>query len=149
MGTTLNPNILFRLSGLSQGMYTFEQNPETMDILAPRQVNNKLELLQGENIYQRPLFDNEVRVMKWSVGSTLLYENLKSYTQRTSSGTIPTSYFWDGTIKEFQGAAVEVIDVHGKPLNADIGKWEIELQFKPTNPFDKKYDVTVISGAVI
>ena len=138
MGTTYNSGILFRLSGVALGEYIFEQNPEDMSLQTPKQYYSKLSLLEEEDIFQRSLHDNEIRKMKWSVASSGLYSTLKQYATRTISGTIPQSYFWDGIVYEFQGAQIEVIDVHGTPIAGNYDKWKIELQFKPITYFDNK-----------
>lgn len=140
MGFTENTNILFKFSGVS-GLYVFDQNPETMDILAPKQSHNIINTLLGQNIYQRALLDNNVRVMRWGDTSFAVYSGLRAYSFRTSSGTIPTTYFWDGTVNEFQGTKVQVIDVHGEPINAKPDRWTVELQLKPVNPFDQEYEI--------
>ncbi len=148
MGTTDNPNILFRLSGVTplvSGVYRFEQNPETYTLMAPKQMTTILPTLIGENIYQRALLDNEIRIMRWSRCSNTLYNNLKPYSARTTSGVIPTVYFWDGTVKEFQGTTVQIIDVYGKP-NQGEDWWTVELQFKPVAYFDKEYGTTSVLG---
>ncbi len=143
MGITLNPNILFRLSGITplvNGAYIFEQNPSSYNVMAPKQMTNMLEILEGNNIYQRALLDNEVRVMQWQECSYALYTGLRNFSARTISGTIPTVYFWDGTVREFQGAAIEVIDVYGQPIKGKT-TWTVQLQFKPVANFDKEYKV--------
>lgn len=141
---TDNPNILFRLSGVTStysGLFIFEQNPQSYSLFAPKQKYNIFGLLVGENIYQRALLDNQIRVMKWTECSTNLYSGLKNFAVRNSNGDVYTSYFWDGTVKEFQGATVQVIDVHGTPIAGKIDKWAVDLQFKPTTNFDKEYKV--------
>lgn len=141
---TLNQNILFAFSGVTpifSGYYRVEQNPLSYAILAPKQNYTRLDILEGKNMYQRSLLDNEVRVMKWEVGSYNLYSGLRNFCERTISGTIPVVYFWDGTVKEFQGAAIQVIDVYGQPIKAMDNRWTIELQFKPVTNFDKEYKV--------
>ena len=138
MGTTYNSGILFRISGVALGEYIFEQNPEEMDLQTPKQYYSKLDLLEGENIFQRSLNDNEIRKMNWSITNSGLYSTLKQYSTRTLSGTIPQSYFWDGIVNEFQGVQIEVIDVHGVPIAGDYDKWKVELQFKPITYFDNK-----------
>lgn len=140
MGTTLNTNILFALSGVIPGYYRFEQNPESLSIFAPKQKHTIFPLVRGENIYMRALLDNQIRVMKWSECSYNLYTTLKTYSARDANGDIPTSYFWDGTVKEFQGAAVQIIDVYGAPIKAKTN-WSLEVQFKPLTNFDKEYKV--------
>ncbi len=147
MGTTLNSNILFGLSGVTStvsGYYMFEQNPESYSILAPKQLFTILPTLEGNNIYQRALLDNDVRVMKWSQCSSGLFSTLRNYSERTVSGTIPIVYFWDGTVKEFQGAAIQVIDVYGTPIKA-MDTYSVELQFKPVTQFDKEYNNNLFS----
>ena len=139
MGNTTNPNILFKLSGVNPGLYTFEQNPETYDILTPKQLTNVLSTIVGDDIYQRGLLDNEVRKMTWSETSYTLYTGLGVYAQRDALGNISTSYFWDGTVKEFQGAAIQVLDVYGTPLPAKDNKWRVEMQFKPITNFDHEW----------
>ena len=140
MGSTTNLNILFQLSGITtttSGLYRFEQNPETYSIMAPKQMTNILKTLEGEDIYQRALLDNEVRIMKWETTSYSLYTGLKNYSERTTSGTIPVVYFWDGTVKEFQGATIQVIDVYGRPNKVE-DFWSVEMQFKPVTQFDQE-----------
>jgi len=131
MGTTLNPNILFRFSGVTLGEYIFPQNPMTMDALSPWQYSNVLTLLEGEDIYMRGFIDNEVRVMKWDEVEYTTYTGIKPYATRTASGTIPVTYFWDGTMNEFRGAKVHVIDVYSKPIAGKFNKWTMEIQIKP------------------
>ena len=140
MGYTANSNVLFILSGVP-GIYTFEQNPMNLDILPPKQQSIKIETLEGNNVYQGAFQDNDVRVMKWDKASRNLYQILKQYAIRNGDETIPTSYFWDGTIREMQGVPIQVIDVYGVPLTADYDLWNIELQFKPTAVFDKFYKI--------
>ena len=130
MGTTNNPNILFKLSGVSQGLYVFEQNPERYDVFTPKKENTILQLLEGENIYQRPLLDNGIRKMEWSVASYDLYSGLNMFAQRNIYREPETVYFWDGTVYEFQGAPVQVIDVYGRPIAGNSPKWQVEMQFK-------------------
>jgi hypothetical protein len=126
---TDNPNILFLFSGVL-GVYKFEQNPMTMDVFTPKEYYNTIGLLEGENIYQRSLLDNEIRVMRWDEATTNLYTNLKAFAVRDSFNNIPVTYFWDGLVYEFQGAPIQVVDVWGQPLESKDGKWKIELQFK-------------------
>lgn len=136
---TTNPNILFKLSGITQGVYTFEQNPETYDIFAPKQRANVLPTIIGEDIYQRALLDNEVREMTWGEANYSLYTGLKNYVERDPNGNIITSYFWDGTVNEFQGAAIDLLDVYGQPIKGNFNKWSIKLQFKPKTNFDYEW----------
>ncbi len=142
---TDNPNILFKLSGVTQGLYVFEQNPLSMDIYSPKQEVTILNTLAGENIYQRNLFDNQIRILKWDRAMFSLYASLKTFTIRDSNGNIPVSYFWDGTVKEFQGAAIQVIDVYARPI-ASEDRWSIDLQFKPSTVFDKEYATNRVLG---
>lgn len=125
-----NSGILFQLSGLNQGLYVFEQNPERYDVFTPKKENTILPLLINENIYQRPLLDNVVRKMEWSMTSYSLYSGLKQFANRGAFLIPDTVYFWDGTVFEFQGAAVQVIDVYGTPLAANPPKWKVEMQLK-------------------
>jgi hypothetical protein len=141
MPITLNRNILFRFSGVNLGEYIFPQNPMAMSIFSPKQELTILPILVGENIYQRALLDNNIRSMSWSETTTDIYTSLRRFSERDSLGNIPTTYFWDGTVKEFQGTAIQVIDVYGKPIIAKSGAWEVELQFKPITNFDKEYKV--------
>ncbi len=138
--------LYFNISGSSLGNYTFPQNPETMDIITPKSKHNVLPLLEGENIYQRDLYDNEIRKMLWSVTSADLYSGLKVYSTRDSSGNIPISYFWDGPVYEFQGAAIQMIDVYGVPLAGKFNQWRVEAQFKPHVLFDNKKGFSITSG---
>lgn len=131
MGTTGNPNILFMFSGLS-GIFNFTQNPISMDILAPKQFISVMPLLEGENIYNRSLLDNEVRVMHWDETTSIMYSGLRDYSTRDVSGVIPTVYFWDGLVYEFHGAPIQIIDVWGTPIPAKEDRWKVELQFKWT-----------------
>ncbi len=130
MGNTPNPNILFRLSGVTQGLYIFEQNPERYDVFTPKKENNILQLLVGENVYQRPLLDNNVRKMEWLVATYDLYSGLIQFSERNIYQEPDTVYFWDGTVYEFQGAPIQVIDVYGQPIAGNSPKWKIEMQFK-------------------
>ncbi len=126
---TGNPNILFKLSGIS-GLYIFDQNPIRYDVMTPKKENNILPLLVGENIYQRPLLDNTMRKMEWDNTTFDLYSGLKQFASRGENGEPPIVYFWDGTVYEFQGAPVQVIDVYGKPIAGNSPKWQVEMQFK-------------------
>lgn len=130
MGSTLNPNILFRLSGVS-GDYTFEQNPEAMDIRGFKNFTTKVDLLVGEDIAMHALIDNEVRVMKWSVVDKTLFSTLLAFAQRDSLGNIPVNYFWDGTVNEFRGDPVQVLTVFATPIAGKFNKYTLEVQFKP------------------
>lgn len=130
MGNTLNTNILFRLSGVS-GDYTFEQNPEVMDVLRFKNFSTKVDLLVGEDIAMRALIDNEVRVMKWSVVDKTLFTAISAFTQRDNLGNIPVNYFWDGTVNEFRGDPVQVLTVFAAPIAGKFNKYTLEVQFKP------------------
>lgn len=141
MGTTNNSNILFKLSGVSQGLYIFEQNPERYDVYSPKKENNILQLLVGENIYQRPLLDNTVRKMEWSVTSYSVYSGLAQFANRNIYQEPDIVYFWDGTVSEFQGTAIQVIDVYGKPITSNYPKWKIEMQIKPVSSYDNKKEI--------
>lgn len=134
----MSSSILFIFSGVNFGKYIFEQNPEDMDIMSPKQNFTKLPLLEEEDIYNRSLNDNEIRKMSWSVTSYSNYSGLKNYATRDISGVIPTTYFWDGTVYEFQGTPIQVIDVYGEPIASNYNKWKVEVQFKPTSLFDNK-----------
>lgn len=137
MGNTINPNILFIFSGVALGKYTFEQNPSSMDSVAMKNHSNTLPLLIGEDIYQRPLYDNEVRKMAWEITSYTHYQALRAYTTRDSFGNIPLTYFWDGTVYGFQGAPIHVLDVYGAPIAGKFNQWKVEIQFKPAVLFDR------------
>jgi hypothetical protein len=137
MGYTSNSGVLFVFSGAS-GVYQFDQNPEAMDVLAPKQYYSVLPILEGEDKYMRGLKDNEIRKMSWSKTKYENYLALKQFDQRTSSGTIPRTYFWDGIVNEFQGNAVEVINVYGTQIAGNYDYWKVELQFKPITEFDNK-----------
>lgn len=138
MGYTVNSGILFKISGVALGEYIFPQNPETYELMAPKQTYTILDTLELENIYQRPLYDNDVRKMSWSTVESGTYSSLKRYAERTTSGTIPISYFWDGTVFEFQGTPVEVLDVWGVPIAGNFNQWRLEVQFKPITQYDNK-----------
>lgn len=150
MGTTNNSNILFTLSGSLLGAYKFEQNPSQMSIVPPTQKYNQIKVLNGENLYQNNIRDNDVRTMSWTRATTTLYANLKTYTNRDVNGNIPTAYLWDGTVKEMQGVAVKVLDVHAEPIAADYSLMKIDMTYKPVAIFDKMYKCqnTVGGGAV-
>lgn len=137
MGFTWNNDILFVFSG-ANGVYQFDQNPESMDILSPKQYYTVLPILESEDIYQRGLLDNEVRKMTWGRTAATNYLALKQFDTRTSSGTIPPTYFWDGIVYEFQGAPIEVLSVWGTPIPGNYDYWKVELQFKPITQFDNK-----------
>lgn len=130
MGTTTNPNILFRFSGVL-GDYTFVQNPMSMDVLRFKGMSNKIDLLEGEDIYMRPLIDNEVRVMRWEDADYSIYTGLYPFTVRDSLGNIETTYFWDGTVNEFRGDPIHIISLWAQPLTSKLNRYSLELQFKP------------------
>lgn len=127
-------SLFFRLSGVlpiySGCDFTFSQNPESMTVITPKSKHSVMQLLRGENIYQRTLIDNEVRKMEWSIAPYALYSGLKRFAVRQSDGNPATVYFWDGEVYDFQGAPIQVIDVHGEPIASDYNNWRIELQFK-------------------
>jgi hypothetical protein len=125
-----NPNILFRFSGI-YGDYTFPQNPESMDVMSPFQHSNVVQTLEQEDIYMRGFIDNEVRVMKWSDVQYATYSGMKQWSVRDNLGAIPVVQFWDGTVNEFQGARIQVIDVFAQPMAGKFNRWSMELQFKP------------------
>ncbi len=109
--------------------YRFEQNPASMSIITKDEKFNKLEILRLDNIFQRALLDNEIRTMKWNIAANSLYERLKKFAVRDSYGNIPVYYFWDGTVGEFVGRKIKIIDVYAKPINNMDGYVELELQF--------------------
>lgn len=127
-------SLFFRFSGiLSNGSgcdYTFPQNPETMSEITPKSKHSILQTLLGENIYHRSLVDNEVRQMDWSTTSYDVYSGLKRFAERDVYGNPPTISFWDGEVYDFQGAQIEVIDVHGTPIASNYNNWKVNLQFK-------------------
>lgn len=139
--STNNTNILFQLSGVALGNYRFEQNPHSLSIVPPLQSFNRLKTIDGMDIHQRTMFDSEVRKMSWTKTTRTLYADLKTYAVRSVDESIPTSYFWDGTVKEMQGVAVEVLDVIGTPIAGDYDKWNVDLIFKPVTRFDKFYKI--------
>ncbi len=143
MGTTNNPNILFMLSGLPGGLplYVFEQNPETMEIVPPMQGYSILRTIEGNDVYQKQSVDNETRTMSWSRATRSHYANLKLFSTRDSDGNIPICYFWDGTLKEMQGAAIKVIDVYADPMpsNYNNEEWKIKFTFRLNSRLDKMY----------
>lgn len=116
--------------------YTFPQNPDSMSIVTPKSKHTILQTLVGENIYQRTLVDNKVRKMDWSFSNYAVYSGLKRFAVRDAYGEIPVIRFWDGTVYDFQGAFIQVIDVYGVPQVQSDDKWKIELQFKPVTNFD-------------
>lgn len=136
--STDNPNILFTLTNAKYGLYVFEQNPDSYDLLAPKTLVRPLILLTGENIYQRGLLDNEVRKMGWTETTRTLYDSLSRYAERDVFGNIPVSTFSDGTVMEFQGATVQILDVYGIPLKGKIDKWKVEMQIKPCTNFSNE-----------
>ena len=133
----------FVLSGIDGTVYTFDQNPETMTLISARSKNEKFEILRGEDIYMRPLLDQEVRRMSWKRTTNAIYTSLSAFATRDANGDIPTSYFWDGTVNEFQGAPIKVLDVFATPIvNDGYGSqnaltlpsemaWSVDLQFRP------------------
>lgn len=136
-------SIYFMLSGVGPGAYTFTQNPERMNTIAPKSENKIVEIIRGENIYMRPLLDQDMRKMTWKRTTSSVYTNLRTFSTRDVNGDIPVSYFWDGTVNEFQGAPVKVVEVYGKPLvndafgssnsptSPDDTAWSVELLFRP------------------
>ncbi len=86
----------------------------------------------------RGLKDNEIRKMSWGKTKYENYLALKQFDLRTASGTIPRTYFWDGVVNEFQGNAIEVINVYGTQIAGNFDYWKVELQFKPITEFDNK-----------
>jgi len=130
MGTTNNPNILFRFSGVL-GDHTFVQNPMTFNVLKFKDYSSQIQLLEGEDIYMRGLLDNEVRVMKWEDADYSIYTGLAPFMTRTVNGDIQTTYFWDGTVNEFRGDPVHIISLWAEPAKANLNRYSIELQLKP------------------
>lgn len=123
----------YRLSGIISGVeidYTFPQNPNSNDIITPKAKHTILQTLVGENIYQRTLRDNAVRKMDWDISTYEIYSGLKRFASRDENGNIYPVRFWDGTVYEFQGNYIEVIDVYGEPQPGETNRWKIELQFK-------------------
>lgn len=123
--------VQFVLSGVREGEYVFPQNPEEMNIRGFRSKNNVIETLVGENVFQRPLLDEENRIMKWRIVDRAMYDELTRYGAPDSNGDLPVVYFWDGNVGEFQGTPVNVLSVYGEPLTKNEDKWTLEVQFKP------------------
>lgn len=129
----------FMLSGISQGLYVFAQNPAEYQISPPISEFNVVKTIEGNDVFQQAFTDNVTRQMNWRIADRSLYTSLKNFTIRDSYGNIPVSYFFDGSVKEMQGVPVKVIDVFGEPIAGNYDKWTISLTLKPEIENSKIY----------
>ena len=121
----------FILSGIISSGFIFPQNPVDMSILGPRSSNSIVGIIRSENIYMRPLLDNDVRIMRWDRVDKAMFDSLRPYADPDANGDLEVLYFWDGQVNEFAGTAVKVISVWGEPLLNEVGVFSMQLQLRP------------------
>jgi len=122
--------------------YFFTPNPS--EYIVPEISFNSINILEGQNVRQRPWDNQLIYTMRWANAPSGTYINLISYTNRNNNDNIPISYFYDGEIGNFparftsvetgsalvSGTPVKVLDVVGKPL---IGQYDLIPAIKAAN----------------